>query len=85
VQLQGIRKHFAPVKPVLQAVLLDVASGEFVGLLGPCGCRKPTSLRILAGLRASDSGTVCIGGRNLEAQSPSHRSKGAGAGQQPAA
>ena len=73
VQLQGISKHFVPTKPVLHEVSIDVASGEFVALLGPSGCGKSTLLRILAGLMAQDSGTVCIGGRNVDAQSPSQR------------
>ncbi|MDQ6673682.1 MAG: ATP-binding cassette domain-containing protein [Chloroflexota bacterium] len=46
--------------PVLQALDLNVRSGEFLCLLGPNGCGKTTLLKILAGLERPDAGTVLI-------------------------
>lgn len=45
-------------RPVLHAVDLTVRTGEIVGVTGPSGCGKTTLLRVLAGLRRPDSGTV---------------------------
>ncbi|MCX7049720.1 MAG: ABC transporter ATP-binding protein [Candidatus Sumerlaeota bacterium] len=43
---------------VLEPITLDVAHGEFVGIVGPSGCGKTTFLRILAGIETPDNGTV---------------------------
>lgn len=45
-------------RPVLHAVNLTVRAGEIVGVTGPSGCGKTTLLRVLAGLRRPDTGTV---------------------------
>lgn len=45
-------------RPVLRGVDLAVQTGEIVGVTGPSGCGKTTLLRVLAGLRTPDSGTV---------------------------
>ena len=37
---------------------LEVADGEFVVLVGPSGCGKSTTLRMIAGLERSPTGTL---------------------------
>jgi ABC-type glutathione transport system ATPase component len=44
-----IRKSYG-IHPVLHAVDLEIADGEFVVLVGPSGCGKSTLLRMIAGL-----------------------------------
>lgn len=44
--------------PVLQAIDLAIAPGEFVAVLGPSGCGKSTLLRLAAGLERPEQGTV---------------------------
>jgi ABC-2 type transport system ATP-binding protein len=60
---------------VLSGLSLRVARGEIFGLLGPNGCGKSTTLRVLTGLLVPDSGelrllgqTVAPGGRALRKQ-----------------
>jgi len=49
----------------LDGLSVDVAVGEVVGLIGPDGAGKTTFLRILAGARQIDGGTVTVFGRDL--------------------
>jgi NitT/TauT family transport system ATP-binding protein len=47
---------------VLQDVTFNVASGTFVSLVGPSGCGTSTVLRLISGLLAPSSGSVCVHG-----------------------
>src|ERR687891_2559737 len=63
LKARGVRRTFeaelAPVR-ALRGVDLDVARGEFVGLMGPSGCGKSTLLNIFAGLDQADEGEVVV-------------------------
>jgi thiol reductant ABC exporter CydD subunit len=52
-------------RPALDGADLVVPAGRTVALVGPSGSGKTTALRLLAGLRAPESGTVSCGGRDL--------------------
>jgi iron(III) transport system ATP-binding protein len=62
VTVEGISKHFGPVRAVAD-VSLAVADGRLVTLLGPSGCGKTTTLRMIAGLEQNDRGRIVIGDR----------------------
>jgi ABC-type Fe3+/spermidine/putrescine transport system ATPase subunit len=49
LSLKNVSRSFGSTKAVSD-VSLDVAQGEFFGLLGPSGCGKTTTLRMIAGL-----------------------------------
>jgi spermidine/putrescine transport system ATP-binding protein len=66
LKIQGLRKVFGE-SPVLDAVDLDVASGEFLTLLGPSGCGKTTLLRLIAGLEEPSAGSMTLAGEDLTA------------------
>ena len=72
VRLHAIHKSFGAVG-VIYGISLDIASGEFVGLLGASGCGKTTLLRIVAGLESVTSGTVEIDGRDVTMLPPEQR------------
>jgi ABC-type Fe3+/spermidine/putrescine transport system ATPase subunit len=57
---------YGAVKAV-RNVSFTVEDGEFVSLLGPSGCGKTTTLRCIAGLEGSSSGTIRIGGEIVAA------------------
>ena len=72
VHLHAIHKSFGATA-VIHGVSLDIASGEFVSLLGASGCGKTTLLRIVAGLESVTSGTVEIDGRGVTDLPPEQR------------
>ena len=62
VALHEVCKSFGP-RQVLHSLSLSVRPGEIVGLLGPNGSGKTTTLRLMAGFHAPDSGRITICGR----------------------
>src|SRR2546430_3732332 len=52
-------------KPALQGLFLDARAGEIVGLIGPNGAAKPTTLKILVGLLRPDYGEVRVKGQDV--------------------
>ena len=51
---------------VLEDVTLRLAAGESVGLIGENGAGKSTLLRLLVGLEAGFSGSICVCGMPME-------------------
>ena len=72
VSLQSIEKRYGSV-PVCRVDRLDISDGEVLTLLGPSGCGKTTTLRIIAGLVAQDSGELYFGERNVTDVPPERR------------
>jgi len=72
LHIAAISKSFGTTHAV-QGLDISIASGEFVVLLGPSGAGKTTTLRLVAGLEAPDSGRVWIGGRDVTDVAPALR------------
>lgn len=70
--LSGISKSFGANQAV-QGLSIDIASGEFIVLLGPSGAGKTTTLRLVAGLEKPDSGQVLINGQDVTTTPPAMR------------
>jgi putative ABC transport system ATP-binding protein len=72
VKVQGVSKTYyrdqTPV-PVLEAIDLEVAEGEFVALMGPSGSGKSTLLNLIAGIDRASSGRVEVAGSELSSLS----------------
>jgi iron(III) transport system ATP-binding protein len=62
VRCQWLSKWFGGTLAV-DAVDLELPSGQFLALLGPSGCGKSTTLRLIAGFEVPDAGVVEIGGQ----------------------
>ncbi|MEK6807146.1 MAG: ABC transporter ATP-binding protein [Pseudomonadota bacterium] len=69
VQLKGVSKTYQRGKqsvPVLQALDLDIAKGDFLGLMGPSGSGKTTLLNLIGGLDRPSSGSVSVDGVRID-------------------
>jgi len=73
VTLQQIRKVYANGYEAVKGIDLDIHDGEFMVLVGPSGCAKSTTLRMIAGLEDITSGDLFIGARKVNALPPSKR------------
>ena len=75
IQVSGITKQFGTFR-ALDAVDLEVRSGELLALLGPSGSGKTTLLRIMAGLEFADSGSLLLNGEEALSLTPRERQVG---------
>src|SRR5690242_7678119 len=72
IELRNITKKFKR-HAALSDLSLDVGDGEFFVLLGPTGAGKTTSLRLIAGLDAPNSGSILIDGEDVGQWSAAER------------
>ena len=75
LRLEDVSKHFGTVT-ALERADLTVEPGLLLSLLGPSGCGKTTTLRIIAGFEAPDTGRVIIDGRDMSLLPPNKRGLG---------
>lgn len=67
IQLTGLSKTFAGVRPVvaLDKLNLQVGRGKVTGLIGPDGAGKTTLMRVAAGLLLPDEGEIRVLGKDM--------------------
>ena len=70
IQAQRVSRHYRlgeALIPAVNDISLDIATGEFMALLGSSGSGKSTLLNLLAGLDRPTSGAIYFRGQNLAA------------------
>jgi len=65
IEVNSITKHFEDTVAV-DDVSMNVARGELFGLLGPNGAGKSTLTKMLCGMINPTSGTIKVGGFNIQ-------------------
>ncbi len=70
IEVRDIRKSFGGAVAV-DGVSFTVQSHQIVGLIGPNGSGKTTTLNLLNGIYRTDHGTITVSGRRLTGGSPS--------------
>ncbi len=64
LSIHGLARRFGP-RPILDALALELAAGEYVAVVGESGAGKSTLLNLIAGLDAPDAGRIVIGGEDI--------------------
>jgi spermidine/putrescine ABC transporter ATP-binding subunit len=75
LRLLDVSKSFGGTQ-VLKPLRLELTKGEMLALLGPSGCGKTTTLRLIAGFEAPDSGRIEINGQDVTRVPPNKRGLG---------
>lgn len=65
IKVENISKKYGQLKAI-ENISFSLEAGEIVGFLGPNGAGKSTTLKILAGILNSDSGSVSIFGNDIQ-------------------
>ena len=65
IEIKNLNKHYNNILAV-KNINFKINKGSIVGLLGPNGCGKTTTLGMILGLIKPTSGTVFINGKNIE-------------------
>jgi len=67
IALDAVSKRYG-FKTVIHDLSFTVAKGEIVGLLGPNGSGKTTTLRMIAGFTTATTGRVTVAGYDMATQ-----------------
>ncbi|HDY7989926.1 TPA: ABC transporter ATP-binding protein [Vibrio vulnificus] len=73
VTLQKVEKTYPNGFKAVHGVDLNIREGEFMVFVGPSGCAKSTTLRMIAGLEEISSGDVFIGDKRVNDLPPKDR------------
>jgi multiple sugar transport system ATP-binding protein len=73
IALESLTKVYPDGTHAVNALDLEVASGEFLVFVGPSGCGKTTALRMIAGLETVTSGRVMLDGHVINDLPPKDR------------
>jgi multiple sugar transport system ATP-binding protein len=73
VCLKQVCKEYANGFKAVQGINLEIKNGEFMVFVGPSGCAKSTTLRMIAGLEEISSGEIYIGDKLVNDLPPKDR------------
>src|SRR5258708_1187637 len=78
VKFENVTKMYPGGRPAVKDLSLEVQSGELMVLIGPCGCGKPTTLRMINRLEEPTGGTISVDGRDILSYDPIQLRRGIG-------
>ncbi len=74
VQLENLEKVYGGSFKAVHGINLEIEDGEFMVFVGPSGCAKSTTLRMVAGLEEISGGEILIGDQRVNDLPPGKRS-----------
>ena len=78
IEVKDVEKQYTRGKmvvPVLEKLNLNIEQGDFLALMGPSGSGKTTLLNLIGGLDKPTSGSITIGGQQIDQMSASQLAK----------
>lgn len=73
VELKQVTKEYPNGYKAVHGIDLQIRDGEFMVFVGPSGCAKSTTLRMIAGLEDISGGEIYIGNRMINDLPPKDR------------
>ncbi len=73
VKLQNVQKTYENGFEAVKGISFDIKDREFIVLVGPSGCAKSTTLRMIAGLEEITGGEILIDGVVINDMPPKDR------------
>lgn len=73
VSFEKVTKIYSNGFQALHGIDLNISDGEFMVIVGPSGCSKSTTLRMLAGLESVTGGQIKIGDKIVNNLAPKER------------
>lgn len=73
VSLRNLEKKYENGFKAVHGIDLDIHEGEFMVFVGPSGCAKSTTLRMIAGLESISGGDIMIGNQVVNNLAPKDR------------
>lgn len=73
LQIKSVEKIYGNSFKAVHGIDLEIEDGEFMVLVGPSGCAKSTTLRMIAGLETITGGTISIGDMVVNDLAPGKR------------
>jgi ABC-type cobalamin/Fe3+-siderophores transport system ATPase subunit len=71
IEFDGVAFGFGR-QPIIKDLSFHAEPGEFLAIVGPNGCGKSTTLKLMAGLLKPMSGTITVGGHDIAGLSRKH-------------
>ncbi len=68
LSIRDLRKSYADGFEALKGVTLDIEEGEILALLGPNGAGKTTLISTVCGITTPTSGSVTVGGHDIQTE-----------------
>ncbi|PJN95050.1 sugar ABC transporter ATP-binding protein, partial [Amaricoccus sp. HAR-UPW-R2A-40] len=73
LSIRNLEKTYGGGFKAVHGINLEVQDGEFMVLVGPSGCAKSTTLRMIAGLETVSGGQISIGEKVVNNLAPGER------------